>query len=53
MFFVCLFRLFVGWSPFDGFKFKGTPVSTIIGGKIKMKDGKILGEPEGEPLKFN
>ena len=42
-----------GWSPFDGFKFKGTPVSTIIGGKIKMKDGKILGEPEGEPLKFN
>jgi dihydroorotase len=42
-----------GWSPFDGFKFKGTPVSTIIGGKIKMKDGKILGEPEGESLKFN
>jgi len=42
-----------GWSPFDGFKFKGTPVSTIIGGKIKMQDGKILGEPEGEPLKFN
>jgi dihydroorotase len=42
-----------GWSPFDGFKLKGTPVSTIIGGKIKMKDGKILGEPEGEPLKFN
>jgi dihydroorotase len=42
-----------GWSPFDGFKFKGTPVSTIIAGKIKMQDGKILGEPEGEPLKFN
>jgi dihydroorotase len=42
-----------GWSPFDGFKFKGTPVSTIIGGKIKMQDGKISGEPEGEPLKFN
>jgi dihydroorotase len=42
-----------GWSPFDGFKFKGTPVSTIIGGKIKMLNGKILGEPEGEPLKFN
>ena len=31
---------------------KGTPVSTIVGGKIKMKDGKILGEPEGLPLKF-
>jgi dihydroorotase len=42
-----------GWSPFDGFKFKGTPVSTIIGGKIKMKDGKILGDPEGTPLVFS
>ena len=41
-----------GWSPFNGFKFKGTPVATIVSGKIKMKDGKILGEPEGTPLKF-
>ena len=24
-----------GWSPFDGNKFKGTPVVTIINGKIK------------------
>ena len=31
-----------GWSPFDGFEFKGTPVATIIAGKIKMKDGKII-----------
>ncbi len=30
---------------FNGFKFKGTPTSTIVGGKIKMRDGKILGEP--------
>ena len=42
-----------GWSPFNGFKFQGTPVATIINGKIKMKDGKILGEPEGVPLKFD
>ena len=41
-----------GWSPFDGFEFKGTPVSTIIGGKIKMRDGKILGDPDGKPLVF-
>ena len=33
-----------GWSPFDGFEFKGTPVATIIAGKIKMKNGKIIGE---------
>jgi dihydroorotase len=42
-----------GWSPFDGFKFKGTPVSTIIAGKIKMKYNEIMGEPEGKPLLFN
>ena len=41
-----------GWSPFDGYEFKGTPVSTIINGQIKMRDGKILGDPEGKPLKF-
>jgi len=42
-----------GWSPFDGVEFKGTPVSTIIAGKLKMNDGKILGDPDGTPLKFN
>ena len=41
-----------GLTPFDGFEFKGTPVSTIIAGQIKMRDGKILGEPEGKPLNF-
>ena len=42
-----------GWSPFDGFEFKGTPVATIIDGKIKMKNGKIIGGAEGNPLEFN
>jgi len=42
-----------GWSPFDGYKFKGTPVVTIINGQIKMKDGIILGDPTGKPLEFN
>ena len=41
-----------GWSPFDGYKFKGAPIYTIIAGKIKMQDGKILGNPDGTPLKF-
>ena len=41
-----------GWSPFDGYKFKGTPIYTIIGGEVKMKDGKIIGEPTGKPLEF-
>ena len=42
-----------GWSPFNDVEFKGTPVATIISGKIKMKEGKILGEPEGIPLAFS
>ena len=33
-------------------EFKGSPVYTIIAGKIKMQNGKILGEPEGVPLVF-
>ena len=41
-----------GWSPFDGHKFKGTPVYTIINGEIKMKDGEILGKPSGKPITF-
>ena len=41
-----------GWSPFNGYKFKGTPISTIVNGEIKMKDGKILGEPKGQPIVF-
>ena len=41
-----------GWSPFDGYKFKGTPVATIINGEIKMKNGTIIGEASGTPIKF-
>ena len=41
------------WSPFNGDKFKGTPVATVINGDIKMKDGKIIGDPSGKPLIFN
>ncbi len=41
-----------GWSPFDGYKFKGTPVATIINGEIKMKNGKLLGDPSGKTMLF-
>ena len=41
-----------GWSPFHGYKFKGTPVSTIIAGQIKMREGKIIGKPSGLPMEF-
>ena len=42
-----------GWSPFDGVEFKGTPVMTIIHGITKMKNGKIIGDPDGQPLNFH
>ncbi|MDA9726264.1 dihydroorotase [Candidatus Pelagibacter sp.] len=41
-----------GWSPFDGYKFKGSPVYTIINGDIKMKEDEIIGDPTGKPILF-
>ena len=41
-----------GWTPFDGYKFNGTPIATIIAGNIKMLNGKILGDANGTPLQF-
>ena len=40
------------WSPYHGETFKASPVATIIAGKIKMKNGSLIGEPEGTPLEF-
>ncbi|WP_219837715.1 allantoinase AllB [Paenibacillus sp. R14(2021)] len=34
-------------SAFDGFKVKGMPVATIVGGKVVMKDGHIVSGPVG------
>ena len=42
-----------GWSPFDGYKFKGSAVYTIINGDIKMKEDEIIGDPSGSPILFN
>ena len=33
-------------------EFKGKPVLTVINGQVKMIDGKILGDPNGQPLVF-
>ena len=40
------------WSPFNDMEFKGKPVLTIVNGQIKMKNGKILGDPLGKPMVF-
>lgn len=38
------------WTPFNGLKVTGMPVKTIVGGKIVMDEGKIIGSPEGKPI---
>ena len=40
------------WTPFHGKEIKGFPVITIVNGAIKMKNGEIIGKPEGKPLNF-
>jgi dihydroorotase (multifunctional complex type) len=34
----------VGWSPYNGWKFKGRPVMTIVRGRVVMSQGKVIGE---------
>jgi dihydroorotase len=38
-------------TPFDGWKVKGLPVYTIVRGKVVMKDGEIVGKPQGEYIR--
>lgn len=42
-----------GWSPFNGKEIKGWPVMTFVGGKLGMKDGKVLESDDlrGEEVK--
>lgn len=41
-----------GWTPFDGMKVKGWPVSTIIRGEFIMRDGEIVSKGQGKPVRF-
>lgn len=38
-------------TAFDGFNIQGIPVQTIVRGKTVMKDGQIVGKPEGRFIK--
>lgn len=40
------------WTPFDGMKVTGWPLSTIVRGKFAMRDGALHG-PFGEPVNFS
>ena len=41
-----------GWTPFDGMRVTGWPVATIIRGRPVMRDGAVLGEPQGRLVRF-
>ncbi|WP_369061316.1 dihydroorotase [Caulobacter sp. 73W] len=41
-----------GWTPFDGFKAKGWPMATIVRGVAVMRDGEVIAEGRGEPVRF-
>lgn len=41
-----------GWTPFDGMRVQGWPVATIIGGRVVMRDGQLIGAPAGEAMRF-
>lgn len=42
-----------GWTPFDGKRVTGWPVATILRGHTVMRDGQLLGQPGGEPIRFH
>ena len=41
-----------GWTPFDGLTVTGWPAMTVIGGKVVMREAQLMGEPEGEAIRF-
>jgi len=42
-----------GWTPFDGRKVTGWPLATIVRGHIVMRDGELVGDPAGRPVRFH
>jgi dihydroorotase len=42
-----------GWTPFDGMTVKGWPVMTILRGEIVMREGELVGDPIGRPVRFD
>jgi dihydroorotase len=41
-----------GWTPFHGQTVTGWPVATIIRGTTVMRDGTLIGKPDGKPIRF-
>ncbi|TQV81928.1 dihydroorotase [Denitrobaculum tricleocarpae] len=41
-----------GWSPFEGMTVTGWPIATVIRGRTVMRDGELIGDPLGRPVRF-
>lgn len=41
-----------GWTPYDGKKVKGWPITTIVRGNVVMHEDTLLDDPIGEAVKF-
>jgi dihydroorotase len=41
-----------GWTPFAGMDVTGWPVATILRGRSVMRDGEVLGTPQGRLVRF-
>ncbi len=42
-----------GWTPFDGHAVTGWPMATVVRGRVVMRDGALVGSPEGQPAEFD
>jgi dihydroorotase len=42
-----------GWTPFDGQEVTGWPVATVLRGRVVMREGEVIGEPTGQPVRFS
>jgi dihydroorotase len=42
-----------GWSPFSGWKLKGWPVTTMVGGQTVFENGRIGAEIRGKEIEFS
>ena len=41
-----------GWTPYHGKKVKGWPTHTIIRGSVIMQNGELVGQQQGQPVRF-
>lgn len=41
-----------GWTPYDGMKVQGWPISTIVRGHVVMHEDQLIGDPIGDAVRF-